>query len=93
MVERRDGRDHAHRLALGENLARLALRREIAGKNLPVIENAELARQREHVIGAARIRRAESFIESPSSSVMRSGKGILALADEFGRLNRICWRS
>ena len=52
MVERRDGRNHADRIALGENLARLALRREITGKNLPVIENAKLGRKREHVIGA-----------------------------------------
>ncbi len=55
MVERRDGRDDADRLALGEDLARLALRRQIAGEDLAIIENAELARQRIDVIGAAHL--------------------------------------
>ena len=51
VVKGRDGGDGTHRLALGEDLARFALGREIAGEDLPVIKNGELAGQREHVIG------------------------------------------
>ena len=48
----RDRRDDADRLALGEDLPRLALRRQIAGEDLSVIEDGELAGEREDVIGA-----------------------------------------
>jgi hypothetical protein len=55
MVEGRDGGDDAHGLPLGENLAGLALGREITGEDLPVIDDAKLACQRIDVIGAAHL--------------------------------------
>ena len=36
-----------------EDLARLALRGEIAGKNLPIVENGQHAGECKHVVGAA----------------------------------------
>ena len=67
MVERRDGRDGVERLAQGEDLARLAVRGEIAGEGLAVVEQAELAGEGEDVVGAAdlveRVLQAEARLE------------------------------
>ena len=42
----------AHRFAPGVDLARFAVRCQIAGEDLPVVEDGELTRQREHIEGA-----------------------------------------
>ena len=56
MVERRDRRDDAvSGIARGEDLALLALRRDIAGIDLAVVLDGELAGERIDVVGAARL--------------------------------------
>src|SRR3546814_19796864 len=52
VVERGDGGDRRQRLARREYLARLAVRREIAGEDLAVVLNAKLPGEREDVVGA-----------------------------------------
>ena len=53
VVERGDRGDGAERLAGGEDLARLAVGGEVAGEDLAVVVDAELARQGVHVEGPA----------------------------------------
>src|SRR6185436_9359219 len=53
MVERRDRRDGVERLAQGEDLAWLAVRGEVAGEGLAIVEQAKLPRESEDVVGAA----------------------------------------
>ncbi|MOA24811.1 hypothetical protein D3C78_1455060 [compost metagenome] len=53
VVERRDGGNCLQRFARREDLALLAVGREIAGKNLAVILNAHLSGKREDIEGAA----------------------------------------
>src|SRR3546814_3316029 len=52
VVERGDGGDRRQRLARREYLARLAVRREIAGEDLAVVLNAKLPGEREDIVGA-----------------------------------------
>src|SRR3546814_14393874 len=52
VVERGDGGDRRQRLARREYLARLAVRREIAGEDLAVVLNAKLPGEREAIVGA-----------------------------------------
>ena len=54
MIERRNGRDHIHRLPLRINLTFLAMGGEVTGEDLAIIENGQLACQGEHIIGAPR---------------------------------------
>ena len=49
MIERRDGGNAAHRLTLSVDSTRFAGRGKVAGENLPVIQDAELRRQVEHI--------------------------------------------
>ena len=55
------------RLAQGEDLARLAVRGEVAGEGLAVVQQAELAREGEDVVGAAdlveRVLQAEAGLQ------------------------------
>jgi len=53
MVERRDRADAFQRLAGGEDLARLAVGRDVTREDLPIVEDRKLAREREDVVGAA----------------------------------------
>ena len=46
--------DRAHRLAFGENFARLAVRRQVTGENLPIVQNRKLSGQVENVAGTTR---------------------------------------
>ena len=53
MVEGCDRRNDAHRFALGEDFAILAVMRDVTGENLPIIQDRKLAGQIEDVEGAA----------------------------------------
>ena len=50
VVERRDGGNGLHRFSFCENFPALAMWRQIAGKNLPVILNRKLAGEGEDVV-------------------------------------------
>src|SRR3546814_10901672 len=55
VVEGGDGGDRRQRLAGGEDLARLAVRGEVAGEDLAVVVDAHLPGQGEDVVGAAHL--------------------------------------
>ena len=67
MIERRDRRDRVQGLAQGEDLAWLAVRGEVAGEGLAVVEQAELAGEGEDVVGTAdlveRVLQAETRLQ------------------------------
>jgi hypothetical protein len=87
MVERRDRRDRVQRLAQGEDLARLAVRGEVAGEGLAVVEQAELAGEGEDVVGAAdlveRVLQAEARLQRDQARQL-----LLARDQQLGRLEQ-----
>src|SRR5690606_18678697 len=55
VVERSDGRDGGQRIAQGGDAPLLAVRRQVAGEDLAVVDDAELAGEAEHVERAAHL--------------------------------------
>ncbi len=86
MVERGDRRDHAEqRLARGEDLPRLAVRRDIAGEHLAIVLDGQLCRERPDIIGTAglveRVLPAQAGLGGD-----QPGEFVPAIAQELGGL-------
>ena len=84
MIERGDGRDRAHRFALGEYFARFTMRCQIATEDLTIILNGGLTGQHKHII------RTPGFIKRMLlANAQFQGKpmrdAIAAFTDQFGR--------
>ena len=87
MIERRNCRDGSDRLAFCVDLAVLAVGREIAGEDLPVIEDGELTCEREDVIGPPGLVERMLFADA-ELECEHVGDGLAPVADEFGRLEQ-----
>ncbi len=84
MVERGDRRDHAEQgVALGEDLALLAMRRQVAGKHLAVVVDHQLAGEVVDVEGAAAFVERILFRQAAFGGD-QVGNLFLALDDGFG---------
>src|SRR3954451_21513563 len=103
MIERRNRRDHAvERIARGEDLALLALRRDVARVGLAVVLDGELSGERINIVGApslierilpaqARLRRddARELLLARGEQVGGLEQDLLALVAGQLRLERL----
>ena len=64
MIERSNRGDRAHRLAFGENFTRLAVRCQVTGEYLPIVQNHQLPGQGKNVEGTARFVQGVLFADA-----------------------------